>query len=228
MRPGPGLNQPPQHDTGFQAFDSISAVPVESMALCNRPGGDAPAHLHDLQYGSRLEESPPSLASQQSWGKNTGLEWTTEAEAFENWVVLSHVEISTQPEFKLWRPLTLIHGAIIALYNAGRHQEDKLDQHPLETTQLIHPRRPFLQTSGGPSWSIVGCVEGRGQGGQVDPWLTFIGSSERAVYADSILSVNSEWPGGSAKNQMFISILSMPVSSAECPGTCDCTLPFWR
>lgn len=184
-----------------------------------------------------MEESPPSLASQQSWGKNTGLEWSTETEASENWVVLSHVEISTQPEFKLWRPVTLIHGAIIALCNAGRHQEDKLDQHPLETTQLIHPRRPFLQTSGGPSWSIVGCVEGRGQGGQVDPCLTFIGSSERAVYADSILSVNSEWPGGSAKNQMFISILSMPGSDTavhsrqlctECPGTCDCTLPFRR
>lgn len=73
-----------------------------------------------------------------------------------------------------------------------------------------------------------------GQGGLVDPSLTFVGSSEKAAYADNVLSVNSVWPGGSAKDQMFISILAMPGPHAvhsrhlwtECPGSCDWTLPF--
>lgn len=56
----------------------------------------------------------------------------------------------------------------------------------------------------------MGCVEGREQGGLVNPLLTSVGSSEKAVCVDNILSVNSVWPGGSAKDQTFISILAMP------------------
>lgn len=54
-------------------------------------------------------------------------------------------------------------------------------------------------------------MEGR-TGWSGDPSLIFVGRSEKAAYADNVLSVNSVWPGGSAKDQMFISILAMPSS----------------
>lgn len=82
----------------------------------------------------------------------------------------------------------------------------------------------------------MGCEESREQRGLVGPLFPFVGSSENQYMWTTFLSVNSVWPGGSAKDQMFIFILAMTssdmlsiaVTSAEGPDSCPQLSPLHR
>ena len=128
----------------------------------------------------QVEREPAFLSNAAMLGNSPGFARSTETEVCENRVVLVIVEISTQHEFKLWRPVTLIHGFIIHSFVCwkapGRHiRLASLRDHLTNPSQEAIPLDllslgVFLLS--GPSRRIGSCVEGSEQGGLVDPLLT--------------------------------------------------------